>query len=126
MSVLSELGALVGAGFEAAGLDSGYGEVSVSNRPDLGQFQCNGALAAARRAGRNPRAIADAAAAEIASDPRLAHISVAGPGFLNLTLTDEAVAGYMNAMAGDPRLGAPPAGEPLVVVVDYAGPKSPS
>ena len=122
MSVLSELGALVGAGFEAAGLDSGYGEVSVSNRPDLGQFQCNGALAAARRAGRSPREIADAAAAEIASDPRLAHISVAGPGFLNLTLTDEAVAGYMNALAGDPRLGAPPAGEPLVVVVDYAGP----
>ena len=122
MSVLSELGALVGAGFEAAGLDSGYGEVSVSNRPDLGQFQCNGALAAARRAGRNPREIADAAAAEIASDPRLARISVAGPGFINLSLTDETVAGYMNDMTGDPRLGAPPAGEPLVVVVDYAGP----
>ena len=122
MSVLSELGALVGAGFEAAGLDSGYGGVSVSSRPDLGQFQCNGALAAARRAGRSPREIADAVAAEIASDPRLAGLSVAGPGFINLSLTDEAVAGYMNDMAGDPRLGAPPAGEPLAVVVDYAGP----
>ena len=122
MSVLSELGAVVGAGFAAVGLDPGCGAVLVSNRPDLGQFQCNGALAAARQAGRNPREIADAVVGEIASDHRLAGLSVAGPGFINLSLTDEAIAGYMNAMADDSRLGVDPAGAPLVVVVDYAGP----
>ena len=122
MSVLSELGAAVGAGFEAVGLDPGYGAVLVSSRPDLGQFQCNGALAAAREAGRSPREIAEAVVGEIASDRRLTGLSVAGPGFINLSLADEAAAGYMNAMADDPRLGAPLADPPLTVVVDYAGP----
>ena len=122
MSVLSELGAAVGAGFEAVGLDPGCGAVLVSNRPDLGQFQCNGALAAAREAGRNPREIAEAVVGEIASDRRLAGLSVAGPGFINLSLTDEALAAYMNGMADDPRLGAAPADPPLAVVIDYAGP----
>ena len=122
MSVLSDLGRLVRGGFEAIGLDPGYGTVLVSNRPDLGQFQCNGALAAARHAGRNPREIADMVLSKIVGDTRLADASLAGPGFINLTLTDEAVAEYMDAMAGDERLGAAPADGPLDVIVDYAGP----
>ena len=122
MSVLSDLGLLVAAGFESTGLDAGYGTVVVSNRPDLGQFQCNGALAAARRAHRNPREIAGAVVGEIAGDPRLADVSLAGPGFINLTLTDAAVAGYVEAMADDPRLGVPMTAERLDVIVDYAGP----
>ena len=122
MSLLSDLGRLVGAGFGAIGLDSGYGAVLVSNRPDLAQFQCNGALAAARNAGRPPREIADLLVKEIAGDLRLADLSVAGPGFINLTLTDEAIAGYMDAMTDDPRLGVTPVDIPFDVIVDYAGP----
>ena len=122
MSVLSDLGMVVGGGFDAIGLDAGYGTVLVSNRPDLGQFQCNGALAAARGARRNPREIAGLVIEQIAEDPRLADLSIAGPGFINLTLTDRAIAGYMDAMTDDPRLGVPPADIPLDVIVDYAGP----
>ena len=122
MSVLSDLSRFVGHGFEAAGLDASYGAVVVSNRPDLGQFQCNGALAAARQARRNPREIAGSVVKLIEGDSRLADVSVAGPGFMNLTLTDEAIARYVSAMADDPRLGVPTASEPLDVIVDYAGP----
>ena len=122
VSVLSELSTAVGAGFGTIGLDPGYGTVLVSNRPDLGQFQCNGALAAARQARRNPRQIAERVVQEIAGDPRLVDLSVAGPGFINLTLTDHAIAGYMDAMMDNPRLGVAPVGAPLDVIVDYAGP----
>ena len=122
MSVLSDLSHLVGHGFEAVGLDASHGTVVVSNRPDLGQFQCNGALAAARRARRNPREIATSVVSRIGDDSRLADISLAGPGFINLTVTDEAIARYVAEMADDSRLGVPNASEPLDVIVDYAGP----
>ena len=122
MSVLSDLSRLVADGFEAVGLDPGFGTVVVSNRPDLGQFQCNGALAAARRARRNPREIAGLVMERITGDPRLADLSLAGPGFINLTLTDDAVAGYVDAMALHPRLGVAPVDTTLDVIVDYAGP----
>ena len=122
MSVLSDLSRLVGSGFEAVGLDASCGAVVVSNRPDLGQFQCNGALAAARQARRNPREIATSVVEQISGDSRLADVSLAGPGFINLTLTDQAIAGYVAAMADDPRLGVKTVSDPLDVVVDYAGP----
>ena len=122
MSVLSDLSCLLGQGFDAIGLEPSYGAVVVSNRPDLGQFQCNGALAAARQARRNPREIAASVVGEIGDDSRLAGVSLAGPGFINLTLTDAAISEYVSAMAGDARLGVPTATEPLDVIVDYAGP----
>ena len=122
MSVVSDLSLVVGAGFESIGLDAGFGEVLVSNRPDLGQFQCNGALAAARSARRNPRELAEAVVEHITDDPRLEDVSLAGPGFINLSLTDRAIAGYMSAMADGPRLGVRMVRHPGCVIVDYAGP----
>ncbi|MXZ69218.1 MAG: arginine--tRNA ligase [Acidimicrobiia bacterium] len=122
MSLLSDLTAIVTAGFVAAGLDASFGAVQVSDRPDLGQFQCNGALSAARSAGRNPRDIARQVVAQIEGDHRLASVSIAGPGFINLTVTGRTLAGCMDAMAGDERLGVSPVEHPLKVIVDYAGP----
>ena len=122
MSLLSDLTRIVAAGFESAGLDASFGAVQVSDRPDLGQFQCNGALAAARRAGRDPRDIAGQVVTQIEGDHRLASVSIAGPGFINLTVTGQTLADGVAAMAGDERLGVPPVGRPLDVVVDYAGP----
>ena len=123
MSVLSDLSALLGDAFADLGFDPGYGLVVASNRPDLGQFQCNGALPAAKSGGRNPREVAEQATARLADDPRLAEASVAGPGFINLSLTDRALAEYANRVAADPqRAGAPLVENPLNVVVDYAGP----
>ena len=122
MSLLSDLTRIVAAGFDAAGLDASFGAVQVSDRPDLGQFQCNGALAAARSAGRSPRDIAGEVVRRIEGDHRLASVSIAGPGFINLTLTGRTLADNVGAMARDERLGVPPVRQPLNVIVDYAGP----
>jgi arginyl-tRNA synthetase len=122
MSILSHLTGLVGDAFAGLGLDPALGVVVPSNRPELSQFQCNGALAAAGQAGRPPRAVAEEVALALAGVAELAQVEVAGPGFINLSLTDEAVAAWAASMATDDRLGVAPAAEPQTVVVDYAGP----
>ncbi len=122
MSLVSHLSALVGATFADLGLDPALGTVVPSNRPELAQFQCNGAMAAAKTAGRPPREIAEEVARALDMATELARVEVAGPGFINLTLTDEALAAWAQSMANDERLGVEPADDPMTVVVDYAGP----
>ncbi|MGH8874045.1 MAG: arginine--tRNA ligase [Acidimicrobiia bacterium] len=122
MSLLSQLGAIVGEAFEQAGLDRVYGEVVVSQRPELGQFQCNGALAGAKAAGRNPRDLAEEVAAAVKGRPEVAGVEVAGPGFINLTVDDEWLAAQVQASAADRRLGVPKVAEPRHVLLDFSGP----
>src|SRR5262245_55020592 len=90
--------------FTDLGLPAEYGRVTVSNRPDLGQFQCNGALAAAKATKQNPRAIAEQVMAKLQALPQFRDISLAGPGFINLSLADEALAKHINTVADDDRL----------------------
>jgi arginyl-tRNA synthetase len=113
---------LAGDAFAAEGLSAAFGQVSVSDRPDLAQFQCNGALAAAKQAKANPRAIAEKIAARLKADPLFAKVEIAGPGFINLDVSDEALAAQMGAMARDGRLGAPRTGEGRRMVLDFGGP----
>ena len=123
MSSLSALlSETVGRAFAAEDLDAGFGKVTVSNRPDLAQFQCNGALAAAKAAKQPPRAIAEKIAARLKDDPTFRDVSLAGPGFINLSVTDAYLAGEMNRIAGDTRLGMPPKADPKTVMLDYGGP----
>lgn len=122
MSVLSELTQLFGAAFESVGLDAALGEVVPSQRPELAQFQCNGAMAGAKQAGRDPRAIATEVAAAVSEDPRLDRVEIAGPGFLNITLTDEALADAVEGMRTDERLGITPPAAPHKVIIDHGGP----
>ncbi|MBS0361218.1 MAG: arginine--tRNA ligase [Proteobacteria bacterium] len=117
--VLSEA---VGAAFAGLGLPTDLGRVTASNRPDLADFQSNGALAAAKRVGRNPRELAAEVAERLAADPRLASVEIAGPGFINLKLTDGALAARAQAIADDPRSGAATVSQPRRVLVDYGGP----
>src|SRR3954469_13752052 len=108
MSSLShQLSEIVGRVFAAEGLDAAFGKVTVSNRPDLAQFQCNGALAAAKAAKQPPRAIAEKIAERLKAEPTFREITLAGPGFVNINVTDEYLAGEMNRIAGDARLGVP-------------------
>ena len=116
------LGEAVEAAFAALGLPAELGRVTASDRPDLADFQSNGALAAAKRVGRNPREIAQAVADALARDSRLAAVEVAGPGFVNLKLTDAALSERAQAIALDPRLGAETIARPRRVLVDYGGP----
>jgi arginyl-tRNA synthetase len=115
------LGEAVGAAFAAEGLSADHGRVTVSDRPDLADFQSNGALAAAKAAGRNPREIAVGVVERLKADPRLASIEIAGPGFINMRLTGEALTARARDIAADPRTGAPHL-EPRRVMVDYGGP----
>ena len=110
------------AAFVAAGLDGDLGRVTVSDRPDLADFQCNGALAAAKAAKANPRVLAEQVAAVLKADPRLASVEIAGPGFINLVLTDAELTRRAQEIAADPRLGAARVEAPRRVVVDYGGP----
>jgi arginyl-tRNA synthetase len=116
------LGEAVAAAFTASGLAAEYGRVSASDRPDLADFQCNGALAAAKAAGRNPREIAAAVAERLVGDPRLALVEIAGPGFINLRVSDALLAERMGEVAADPRSGLAPANPPRRVMMDYGGP----
>ena len=117
--VLSEA---VEAAFADLGLPPELGRVTASDRPDLADFQSNGALAAAKRVGGNPREIATAVAERLANDPRLAAVEIAGPGFINLKLTDAALSERARAIAADPRVGAERVADPRRVLVDYGGP----
>jgi arginyl-tRNA synthetase len=118
----SRLGEAVGAAFAGLGLAADHGRVTASDRPDLADFQCNGALAAAKAARRNPREIATAVVAALAGAPGIASAEVAGPGFINLKVSDEALSARADTLAADPRAGAEPTPTPRRVMVDYGGP----
>ena len=112
----------VKAAFVAQGLPDTLGRVTPSDRPELADFQSNGALAAAKAAKANPRDLANAIAARLAGEPMLAKVEVAGPGFINLTVADWALADRANEIAADARSGAERVDAPRRVIVDYAGP----
>ncbi len=108
--------------FATAGVDARFAEVKRSDRPDLGEFQCNGALAAAKSAGKKPPEIAAEAAkawnaTELAPTP-----TIAGPGFLNFNVTAAAVSKRAQAIADDPHAGASSVEQKRRVIVDYGGP----
>ena len=116
------LGEAVGAAFAQAGLPAALGRVTPSDRPDLADFQCNGALAAAKQAGRPPREIAGQIVAALSTNSALEAIEIAGPGFINLKVSPVAISARANAIAADPRLGAEPTTAPRRVIIDYGGP----
>ena len=121
MTVTDELSALARAAFEGEGFDAAFGEVRVSDRPDLAQFQCNGALAAAKIAKTNPREVAGRIAARLKESGVFADVSIAGPGFINLTLTNEDLAErFVAAFANG--VGAWRDSAPERLVIDYGGP----
>ena len=116
------LGEAVEAAFAAEGVPADLARVTASDRPDLADFQSNGALAAAKRLGKNPREIATAVAERLKGDPRLSSVEIAGPGFINLKLADAALSDRANAIAADARAGAETLADPRRVIVDYGGP----
>ncbi|MGZ9107251.1 MAG: arginine--tRNA ligase [Micavibrio sp.] len=122
MSLIETLSDITGAAFAAEGLPAEMGAVRVSDRPDLAQFQCNGAMAAAKAAKKNPRTVAEAVVARLRENPIFAKIEIAGPGFINLTLTDEALAEQVKKISADPRYGVVPIAKAETIILDYGGP----
>lgn len=119
MSLLSDLSDHFGRIFQELGADTALGAVAVSDRPDLAQFQCNGAMAAASQLGRSPRDIAEEVI-ERATDAIFAELSVAGPGFINIDLTDDYLSLRVDGI--DSRFGHSAVGDSPAVLIDFGGP----
>ena len=107
--------------FVDAGYDASFGRVTVSNRPDLCEYQCNGALAAAKQYKCAPIQIAKAVLEKLdAADYSLAEAVM--PGFINLKLSDAFLKAYLEEMRTAPDFGVQKIGEGKTIVVDYGGP----
>ena len=119
--ILNIITAKMQAAFEKAGYDPAFGRVTVSNRPDLCEYQCNGALAAAKQYKCAPIQIAQAVAKELdAAD--FAMIDAVMPGFLNLKLSDDFLRRYLEQMRTAPDFGVEKSGQGKTIVIDYGGP----
>lgn len=109
--------------FEAAGLDAKYAKVTVSNRPDLCEYQCNGAMAAAKEYKKAPIMIAEEVVAQLKDNAMFESLEAVKPGFLNLKLNNEFVASYISKMQEDTeRLGCDKVENPKTIMIDYGGP----
>ena len=120
-SLAKELSAAAGAAFDAMGLEARFGEVRRSDKPELADFQCNGAMAAAKAAGKNPREIAGEIAAKLKAHPSVLSAEVAGPGFINLRVSDAALSARAEGVRGDVMAGAEKAADAQVTVIDFGG-----
>ena len=108
--------------FKAAGYDEELARVTLSNRPDLCEYQCNGAMAGAKKYKKAPIMIANAVVEELADSKYFASVEAVNPGFINLKLAPEVVAEYLNEMAADENLGVEKEKNPKKVIIDYGGP----
>ena len=120
--LLEQIGKEAAQAFEAAGYDGSYGRVTVSNRPDLCEFQCSGAMAAKKAYGKVPRDIAADVLPHFEKSSAVVNVKVEGPGFINFDLSDEFLTGYLSGMAADERLGFETVKEPKTMIIDYGGP----
>ncbi|MBI1407773.1 MAG: arginine--tRNA ligase [Caulobacter sp.] len=116
------LGEAAAAAFAAQGIPPELGRVTPSDRPDLADFQSNGAMAGAKIARKPPREIAQAVVESLSGNPALASVEIAGLGFINMRVSAEALSSRANEIATDPRRGASEVAEPRRVIIDYAGP----
>ncbi len=108
--------------FEKAGYDRELGKVTVSNRPDLCEYQCNGAMAGAKLYHKAPIMIAGDVAAQCADSKVFASVEAVNPGFLNIRLDEQFIADYLEEMKNQDKYGLEEAKEPLKIVIDYGGP----
>lgn len=125
-NLTTHLNAILTEAFAAAGLDAQHAAVVLSGRPELADYQCNGALALAKPLGKNPRALAEAILqaleAQNTQSAVFAELSIAGPGFINLKLSEAFLASHAQALLSSPTLGFEKTKKPDTIILDYAGP----
>ncbi len=119
--LVRQLSDAASAAFVALGLEASMGAMRRSDRPDLADFQCNGAMAAAKKSGRNPREIANAVVEALKGSELVASAEVAGPGFINVRVSAAALSRQAEAIAADDRAGAGGVEKPRRVVMDFGG-----
>ena len=120
--LMEQMAEELSAAFEKSGYDPSYGKVTVSNRPDLCEFQCNGAMAGAKAYKKAPFMIADDVVAYLKDSQVFSMAEVVKPGFINLKVKGEFLADYLKEMAADEKLSVSAAKEPKTIIIDYGGP----
>ena len=108
--------------FEAAEVDTKFAKVSLSNRPDLCEYQCNGAMAAAKQYRKAPIMIANAVVEKLQESECFAEVAAVNPGFINMKISPAFLSDYLNGMQEDERLGCDKVEKPQTIVIDYGGP----
>lgn len=108
--------------FAEAGYDEELAKVTLSNRPDLCEYQCNGAMAGAKRYKKAPFVIAEEVVEHLGGCPYFESAEVVKPGFINLKLSPEKTAEYLNEMAETEKLGVEEIDVPRTIIIDYGGP----
>ena len=109
--------------FTECGYDAKYAKVTLSNRPDLCEYQCNGAMAAAKEYKKAPFMIADEVVEKLAVNPMFAMAESVKPGFLNLKINEAYLADYVAKMQEDDgRFGCDKTEAPKTIMIDYGGP----
>ena len=109
--------------FTECGYDAKYAKVTLSNRPDLCEYQCNGAMAAAKEYKKAPFMIADEVVEKLVANPIFAMAESVKPGFLNLKIDEAYLADYVAKMQEDDgRFGSEKTEAPKTIMIDYGGP----
>lgn len=108
--------------FTEAGYDASYGRVSLSNRPDLCEYQCNGAMAAAKTYKKAPIMIAGDVLEHLKDSDILGEATAVNPGFINLKVSEAFLADYLNQIQKDENLSIEKVKEPKTIMIDYGGP----
>ena len=120
--MLDLLSAEVAKAFVEAGYDEKYARVSLSNRPDLCEYQCNGAMAAAKEYHKAPIMIANAVVEAMQGFEVFGEVQAVNPGFINMKVNNEYLSQYLNGMEKDERMGCEKAEDPKTIMIDYGGP----
>ena len=120
--MLDPLSAEVAKAFGEAGYDEKYARVSLSNRPDLCEYQCNGAMAAAKEYHKVPIMIAKAVVEAMQGSEVFGEVQAVNPGFINMKVNNEYLSQYLNGMEKDERMGCEKAENPKTIMIDYGGP----
>ncbi|WP_026518724.1 arginine--tRNA ligase [Butyrivibrio sp. FCS006] len=119
--VLELISKEVGDAFEAAGYERELGKVTISNRPDLCEYQCNGAMAGAKKYGKAPFIIADDVAARLQGNAMFEKVDSVKPGFLNITVSGDFVREYVVRMLHEKHMGVTMPGHAPTIILDYGG-----
>lgn len=108
--------------FKEAGYDEELGKATPSNRPDLCEYQCNGAMAGAKRYKKAPIMITKDAAEKLDGSPVFEEVSAVNPGFLNLKVSPVFLKDYLDKMAQEPKFGLEMPKKAKKIMIDYGGP----
>lgn len=121
IKILDKITEVISEAFVSCGYDSKYGKTGISNRPDLCQYQCNGAMAASKEYKKAPFMIGDEVVAKLQDNPMFKMIECVKPGFINMTMSNEFIGEYVRNMASEDKFGCDCEPKDDVIFIDYGG-----